>query len=221
MAAAARSAGGSGLRRAALGCAEARREAVDCAIVEIEKIIEAFELFDHECKKSVDVRCLLQGCTTIVGLLMADYLVSEGGSTTQFLSAIVDEEEEPTGYINLEKFLPVMTKVLLDRSYWPIPDVLLHAFEAMGENKCGYVTKEDPVKYLTEEEPAFLVWLTHACLPQVRTYVQALCETYQTGTLFSERDAEEMEDILSAALDPETNTLCYRDYVSKMIVDES
>ncbi|XP_059691618.1 dynein regulatory complex protein 8 [Gavia stellata] len=62
------------------------------------------------------------------------------------------EEEEPTGYIHLEKFLPVMTKVLLDRSCRPIPeDVLLHAFEALDENKCGYITKEELVKYLTEE----------------------------------------------------------------------
>ncbi|NXM72127.1 DRC8 protein, partial [Serilophus lunatus] len=62
------------------------------------------------------------------------------------------EEEEPDGFIRLEKFIPVMTKVLLDRSYWPIQeDVLLHAFEALDENKCGYITKEDLVKYLTEE----------------------------------------------------------------------
>ncbi|NWI94383.1 DRC8 protein, partial [Pitta sordida] len=62
------------------------------------------------------------------------------------------KEEEPDGFIHLEKFIPVMTKVLLDRSYWPIPeDVLLHAFEALDENKCGYITKEDLVKYMTEE----------------------------------------------------------------------
>ncbi|NXV70999.1 DRC8 protein, partial [Atlantisia rogersi] len=64
----------------------------------------------------------------------------------------VEEEEEPTGYIHLEKFLPVMTKVLLNRSYQPIPeDVLLHAFEALDENKCGYITKEELIKYMTEE----------------------------------------------------------------------
>ncbi|NXG68070.1 DRC8 protein, partial [Baryphthengus martii] len=62
------------------------------------------------------------------------------------------EEEEPTGYIHLEKFLPVMTKVLLDGSYQPVPeDVLLHAFEALDKNKCGCITKEELVKYLTEE----------------------------------------------------------------------
>ncbi|NXX47555.1 DRC8 protein, partial [Tricholaema leucomelas] len=62
------------------------------------------------------------------------------------------EEEPPTGYIHLEKFLLVMTEVLLNRSYQPVPeDVLLHAFETLDENKRGYITKEELVKYLTQE----------------------------------------------------------------------
>lgn len=32
---------------------------------------------------------------------------------------------------------------------------------------------------------------------------------------------EEMEDMLSTALDPETNTVRYRDYISMLIVDET
>ncbi|XP_040524880.1 dynein regulatory complex protein 8 isoform X3 [Gallus gallus] len=100
------------------------------------------------------------------------------------------EEEEPTGYVHLEKFLPVMTKVLLDRSYRPIPeDVLLHAFEALDENKSGYITKEELVKHMTEE-----------------------------GEPFTE---EEMEEMLSSALDPETNAVHYRNYISLMVVDET
>ncbi|XP_027596803.1 dynein regulatory complex protein 8 isoform X2 [Pipra filicauda] len=110
----------------------------------------------------------------------------------ELLAKLVQEEEdeEATRFIHMEKFLPVMTKVLLDRSYWPIrEDVLLHAFEALDENKCGYITKEDLVKYLTEE-----------------------------GEPFTE---EEMEEMLSIALDPETDTLHYRDYLSKLVVDET
>ncbi|KAM4787483.1 dynein regulatory complex protein 8 isoform 3-T3 [Cyanocitta cristata] len=102
------------------------------------------------------------------------------------------EVEEPGGFVHLEQFLPVMTKVLLERSFrfWPIPeDVILHAFEALDENKCGYITKEDLVKHLTEE-----------------------------GEPFSQ---EEMEDMLAVALDPETNTLRYRDYLKKLVVDET
>lgn len=33
---------------------------------------------------------ILQGCITIKWLLMADYLVSEGGSTAQFLATILE-----------------------------------------------------------------------------------------------------------------------------------
>nr|XP_009684925.1 PREDICTED: EF-hand calcium-binding domain-containing protein 2 isoform X3 [Struthio camelus australis] len=124
----------------------------DRAVAEIEKkIIEAFEVFDHECNETVDVRFV--------------------------------EEEEPTGYVHLEKFLPVMKKVLLDKRYRPIPeDVLLRAFEALDENKRGYLTKEELVKYMTEE-----------------------------GEPFTQ---EEMEAMLSAALDPETNTVRYKDYIT-------
>ncbi|XP_026700392.1 LOW QUALITY PROTEIN: dynein regulatory complex protein 8 [Athene cunicularia] len=154
----------------------------DGAVAETEKkIIEAFEVFDHECNKTVDVR--------EIGSIVRSLGCFPTEAELHELLAKV-EEEEPTGYINLEKFLPVMTKVLLDRSYQPIPeDVLLHAFEALDENKCGYITKEELVKYLTEE-----------------------------GEPFTQ---EEMEDMLSTALDPETNTIHYRDYISMMIVDET
>ncbi|KAF5918137.1 hypothetical protein HPG69_018478 [Diceros bicornis minor] len=62
------------------------------------------------------------------------------------------EEEEPTGYIRFEKFLPVMTKVLLERRYRPIPeDTLLRAFEVLDPAKRGFLSKEELIKYMTEE----------------------------------------------------------------------
>ncbi|CAO2638601.1 Dynein regulatory complex protein 8 [Lemmus lemmus] len=62
------------------------------------------------------------------------------------------EEEEPTGYIRYEKFLPVMTRVLLERKYRPIAeDLLLRAFEVLDSAKRGFLTKEELVKYMTEE----------------------------------------------------------------------
>ncbi|KAM9273075.1 dynein regulatory complex protein 8 [Cariama cristata] len=152
------------------------------AVAEIEKkIIEAFEVFDRECNKTVDVR--------EIGSIVRSLGCFPTEAELHELLAKV-EEEEPTGYVHLEKFLPVMTKVLLDRRYRPIPeDVLLRAFEALDENKRGYITKEELVKYLTEE-----------------------------GEPFTQ---EEMEDMLSTALDPETNTVRYRDYISMMLVDET
>ncbi|XP_064014742.1 dynein regulatory complex protein 8 isoform X3 [Pogoniulus pusillus] len=92
------------------------------ALAEMEKkIIESFEVFDHEGNKTVHVR--------EIGLIVRSLGCFPTEAELQELLAKV-EEEPPTGYIHLEKFLPVMTEVLLNRSYQPIPeDVLLHAFE--------------------------------------------------------------------------------------------
>ncbi|NXH92352.1 DRC8 protein, partial [Edolisoma coerulescens] len=115
-------------------------------VAEIEKkIIEAFEVFDRESNKTVDVReigCIIRS----LGCFPNETEVQE------LLEQVNMEVEELGGFIHLEQFLPVMTKVLLERRFWPIPeDVILHAFEALDENKCGYITKEDLVKHLTEE----------------------------------------------------------------------
>ncbi|KAM4787481.1 dynein regulatory complex protein 8 isoform 1-T1 [Cyanocitta cristata] len=156
----------------------------DGIVAEIEKkITEAFEVFDRESNKTVDVR--------EIGCIVRSLGCFPNEAEVQELLAQI-EVEEPGGFVHLEQFLPVMTKVLLERSFrfWPIPeDVILHAFEALDENKCGYITKEDLVKHLTEE-----------------------------GEPFSQ---EEMEDMLAVALDPETNTLRYRDYLKKLVVDET
>nr|XP_021522594.1 EF-hand calcium-binding domain-containing protein 2 isoform X2 [Aotus nancymaae] len=100
------------------------------------------------------------------------------------------EEEEPTGYIRFEKFLPVMTEILLERRYRPIPeDVLLRAFEVLDTAKRGFLTKDELIKYMSEE-----------------------------GEPFSQ---EEMEEMLSAAIDPESNSVNYKDYISMMVIDEN
>ncbi|KFP73288.1 EF-hand calcium-binding domain-containing protein 2, partial [Apaloderma vittatum] len=116
-------------------------------VAEVEKkIIEAFGVFDPECSKTVNAR--------EVGSIVRSLDCFPTEAELHELLAQVEEaeEEELTGRVHLEKFLPVMTKLLLDKRYRPIPaDVLLHAFEALDENKCGYITKEELVKYLTEE----------------------------------------------------------------------
>ncbi|XP_063775835.1 dynein regulatory complex protein 8 isoform X2 [Pseudophryne corroboree] len=99
------------------------------------------------------------------------------------------EEEEPTGYIRFEKFLPMMTKVLLERRYRPIPgDVLLRAFEVLDDKKKGFFTKEELIKYMTEE-----------------------------GEPFTQ---EEMEEMISAAVDPDKNIVPYKDYTAMMVVED-
>lgn len=83
-----------------------------------------------------------------------------------------------------------MTKVLLEKRYRPIPeDVLLRAFEALDPAKRGFLTKEELIKYMTEE-----------------------------GEPFSQ---EEMEEMLAATIDPETNAIHYKDYITTMMIDDS
>uniref|UniRef100_A0A8C0WLF3 EF-hand domain-containing protein n=1 Tax=Castor canadensis TaxID=51338 RepID=A0A8C0WLF3_CASCN len=145
------------------------------------KIKEAFEVFDHESNDTVDVR--------EIGTIIRSLGCCPSEGELHDLIAEV-EEEEPTGYIRFEKFLPVMTKVLLERRYRPIPeDVLLRAFEVLDTAKRGYLTREELVKLMTEE-----------------------------GEPFSQ---EEMEEMLSAAIDPESNAMNYRDYITMMVIDEN
>ncbi|XP_033617946.1 dynein regulatory complex protein 8 isoform X2 [Fukomys damarensis] len=119
-------------------------ELVEVKVAEFHKRIkEAFEVFDHESNNTVDVREI----GTIVRSLGC---CPSEGELHNLLAEV--EEEEPTGYIRYEKFLPVMTKVLLEGRYRPVPDdVLLQAFETLDSAKRGFLTKEELIKYMTEE----------------------------------------------------------------------
>ncbi|XP_032770729.1 dynein regulatory complex protein 8 isoform X1 [Rattus rattus] len=157
-------------------------ESTEAIVAELnKKIKEAFEVFDHESNNTVDVREI----GTIIRSLGCS---PTEGELHDFIAEV--EEEEPTGYIRLEKFIPVMTRVLLEKRYRPIAeDVLLRAFEVLDPTKRGFLTKDELVKYMTEE-----------------------------GEPFSQ---EEMEEMLSAAIDPESNTINYRDYITVMVIDEN
>ncbi|KAM8819321.1 dynein regulatory complex protein 8 [Rhynchonycteris naso] len=145
------------------------------------KIKEAFEVFDHESNNAVDVR--------EIGTIIRSLGCCPTEAELHDLIAEV-EEDEPTGFIRFEKFLPVMTNVLLERRYRPIPeDTLLRAFEILDTAKRGFLSKEELIKYMTEE-----------------------------GEPFSQ---EEMEEMLSAAIDPESNSLHYKDYLTMMVIDEN
>ncbi|XP_063092832.1 dynein regulatory complex protein 8 isoform X1 [Cavia porcellus] len=120
------------------------RDKEELKVAEFHKRIkDAFEVFDHELNNTVDVREI----GTIVRSLGC---CPSEGELHDLLAEV--EEEEPTGYIRYEKFLPVMTKVLLEGRYRPIPDdVLLQAFETLDSAKRGFLTKEELIKYMTEE----------------------------------------------------------------------
>uniref|UniRef100_A0A8C5PFG8 EF-hand calcium binding domain 2 n=1 Tax=Leptobrachium leishanense TaxID=445787 RepID=A0A8C5PFG8_9ANUR len=124
------------------------KETAEAIVSDLQKkITEAFDVFDHENNQTVDVREI----GTIIRSLGC---CPTEGELHDMLAEV--EEEEPTGYIRFEKFLPMMTKVLLERRYRPIPeDVLLRAFEVLDESKKGYLTKDELVKYMSEEGEPF------------------------------------------------------------------
>ncbi|XP_052001197.1 dynein regulatory complex protein 8-like [Xyrauchen texanus] len=98
------------------------------------------------------------------------------------------EEDEPNGFVRFEKFLPAMTKILLEHKFHLITeDLLLQAFEVRSAEK-GHLEPKELTKCFTQE-----------------------------GELFTQ---EEMEEMLSADIDPEKNVIFYKDFVSMMTFDD-
>ncbi|NP_001314837.1 dynein regulatory complex protein 8 [Danio rerio] len=151
-------------------------------IIETQKRIgNAFDVFDHESNKTVDVREI----GTIIRSLGCFPSEAE-------LHDIISEleEEEPTGFVRYEKFLPTMTKILLERKFRPITeDLLIQAFEVLDQQKKGHLEPAELAKYLTQE-----------------------------GEPFTQ---EEMDEMLSAAVDPDKNVIFYKDFVSMMTYDDT
>nr|XP_040055180.1 dynein regulatory complex protein 8 isoform X1 [Gasterosteus aculeatus aculeatus]XP_040055189.1 dynein regulatory complex protein 8 isoform X1 [Gasterosteus aculeatus aculeatus] len=68
----------------------------------------------------------------------------------------IAEVEDQTGCINLEKFLPAMTKVLMEHKFPSVPeDLLLQAFEVLDKENKGYLEPEQLAKYMTQEGELF------------------------------------------------------------------
>merc|ERR1712087_37769 len=159
-----------------------KENATDSMIAETQKkITEAFDIFDHESNKTVDVR--------EVGTIIRSLGCCPSEAELHDMLAEI-EEEESTGYIRFEKFLPMMTKVLMERRYKPVPeDQIVKAFQVLDVEGKGYITQEEPSKYMTEEGEPFT--------------------------------SEELEEMMSQALDPEKGYIPYKDYASLMAAEES
>ncbi|XP_072545022.1 dynein regulatory complex protein 8 [Salminus brasiliensis] len=144
------------------------------------RISAAFDVFDHEQNHTVDIREI----GTIIRSL------GRFPNEAELHDVIAEvEEEEPTGFIRFEKFLPTMTRILMENRFRPVPeDLLLQAFEVLDQQKKGHLDPEELTRYLTQE-----------------------------GEPFTQ---EEVEEMLSAAVDPDKNVIFYRDFVSLMTVDE-
>jgi len=62
------------------------------------------------------------------------------------------EEEDASGYVRLERFLPVMTLAIMSKNYRPhSEEKLLRAFQTLDQEGKGFLTQEDLKQYLTKE----------------------------------------------------------------------
>ncbi|XP_042340527.1 dynein regulatory complex protein 8 [Plectropomus leopardus] len=111
-----------------------------------KKIKAAFEAFDYESNNTVDVG--------EIGTII--YSLGCFPTQADLRDLIAEVQDDHAGYIHLDKFLPVMTKMLLEHKFPPIPeDVLLQAFEVLDKDKKGYLEPEELTKYMTQEGELF------------------------------------------------------------------
>ena len=67
------------------------------------------------------------------------------------------EDETASGFVRLDRLLPVLTQCILEKRYRPEPEnVLLKAFEALDTDKKGYLLPEEISNYMREEGEPFL-----------------------------------------------------------------
>ncbi|XP_041633690.1 dynein regulatory complex protein 8 [Cheilinus undulatus] len=111
-----------------------------------KKIKSAFESFDYQLNNTVDVR--------EIGTII--YSLGCFPSQADINNFIAEVEDEQSGFVHLERFLPAMTKVLMENKFPPIPkDLVLQAFEVLDKQKKGYLDAEELTKYLTQEGEVF------------------------------------------------------------------
>ncbi len=102
----------------------------DPVLVEInKKIAEAFDIFDHESNKTVDVRYSSYNYTVYTSSAIHNkqlLYLREVGTIIRSLGCYPSEaelrdmireveEEEPTGFIRFDKFQPMMARVKLEK----------------------------------------------------------------------------------------------------------
>ncbi|XP_063718716.1 dynein regulatory complex protein 8-like [Symsagittifera roscoffensis] len=127
---------------------EGQRETGDAVLMDIQKKIRsAFEIFDHENNQTIDVREL----GTVIRSL--DCCPTEGELHDMLTEC---EEEEPTGYIKLDRFETMMSRTLMEHKYRPAPEEkIMRALEILDTDRKGYLTVEEISNYVTKEGEPF------------------------------------------------------------------
>ncbi|XP_076359606.1 dynein regulatory complex protein 8-like isoform X1 [Tachypleus tridentatus] len=142
-----------------------------------KKIVNAFEIFDQDGTRIVDIR--------EIGTIMRSLGCCLSEADLQDILVELEDEDSP-GYVNLDTFLPMMMKFLLDQRFHPASsNKLLQAFQMFDVDKKGYLTQAELTHLLTQE-----------------------------GECFTQ---DEMEEMLSAAVDPQSGHINYKEYISHLV----
>ncbi|XP_012710531.1 dynein regulatory complex protein 8-like [Fundulus heteroclitus] len=111
-----------------------------------KKITDAFQLFDYDSNNTVNVR--------EIGTIMYSLGCFPSQADIREFTAKVGEDF--SGVVHLDKFLPAMTKVLLENRFPPIPrSKLLQAFKVLDKDQKGYLKPEELTKYMMEKAEPF------------------------------------------------------------------
>ncbi|KAM4744599.1 dynein regulatory complex protein 8 [Anableps anableps] len=122
------------------------KESAENILVIHKKITAAFEPFDYESKNKVDVR--------EIGTII--YSLGCFPTQADIREFIAEVEEDSSGTVHLDKFLPAMTEVLLENKFPPIPrSKLSQAFKVLDQEQKGYLQPEELTKYMMEEGEPF------------------------------------------------------------------
>ncbi|XP_077283767.1 dynein regulatory complex protein 8 [Arctopsyche grandis] len=112
-----------------------------------KKIADAFEVFDHSGKQTVDVR--------EIGTILRSLGCCPSEAEIQEV-LLATEDKEATGSIHLANFLPYMIQKISEHRFYPADaETLLAAFKTLDEESKGYITKEKITKLIMEEGEQF------------------------------------------------------------------
>ena len=144
------------------------------------KIQDAFRVFDHENNNTVDVREI----GTIIRSL------GFGPSESELQEILRDmEDPQQMGYIQFERFYPVMSKIITQHKYELCSsEQLLQAFKVLDTQEKGCLSVEEIKRYFV-----------------------------QFGEPFAQ---DEMEELLSASVTPNSRNIHYKTFVHTLTIDE-
>ncbi|CAG0879210.1 unnamed protein product, partial [Darwinula stevensoni] len=144
-----------------------------------QRITAAFLVFDEENIKAVDSR------EVAVIVRSLGCCPSESEMTSILLEL---EDQETPGSVHLERFLPIMTRIIAENRFLPVePGKMLQAFKTLDAEGKGYLRKEEISGIMASQGEAF--------------------------------SSQEMEEMLSAALSHDDETIDYEHYVKILAVD--